>query len=291
MPKNFKKKVKAYYWLTKPGIIRGNAITALAGFFLASNRHVDIWVGIAMLIGLSLIVASACVFNNFIDRNIDKKMARTQKRAIVSGTISGRSALIYATILGIVGSVILGNFTNLLALCLALFGLFAYVVLYSVGKRLSTLGTVVGSISGAVPPVVGYAAVTGRLDAAAVILFFILVFWQMPHFFAIAMYRRADYAAAGLPVLPVKKGMQITKLEIILYIFAFGIACLALYAYGYTGLTYLIVSLGLTAKWLQLGLKGFGAADDSAWARRMFRFSLLVIALLCLVISLNSLLP
>jgi protoheme IX farnesyltransferase len=283
--------IKNYYHLTKPGIIRGNLITALAGFLLASQGHIDFWLLLATLAGISLIIASACVFNNYIDRNIDKKMARTKKRALVTGLIAGRNAMLYATTLGVVGFGVLAAYTNFLTVLLGLIAIFSYVVLYGFAKRRSVHGTLVGTLPGALPPVAGYTAAMNQLDAAAIILFLILVFWQMPHFYAIAMYRFDDYKAAGVPVLPVKKGMKAAKVQILLYIVAFIIACAALAVYGYGGDTYLVVSLVLGYSWLYLGVKGFKTADDKRWARKMFGFSLLVISLLSLVISLNAWLP
>ena len=244
-----------------------------------------------MLTGLSLVIASACVFNNYIDREIDAKMARTNQRALVRGAISVRAAIIFGSILGVAGAAILGVFTNLLTLAISLFGFFAYVVLYGIWKRRSAIGTVVGSISGAVPPVVGYVAVTGRLDVAAGILFLIIVLWQMPHFYAIAIYRLSDYTAANIPVLPSKQGIRATKIQMLAYIVAFTVAAASLYLLGYAGVAYLVVTLMLGLVWLALGLSGFAAANDTLWAKQMFKYSLVVITGLCLVISLNTVLP
>jgi protoheme IX farnesyltransferase len=244
-----------------------------------------------MLSGLALIIASACVFNNYTDRGIDSHMARTKHRALVEGTISGRAALIYATVLGLTGSLILGRFTNLLTLGIALTGLFAYVVLYGLAKRRSVYGTEVGSVSGAIPPVVGYVAVTGRLDAGAFILFLILVLWQMPHFYAIAMYRLKDYSAAGLPVLPVKKGARVTKFRILAYIMAFTVAMLMLPAFGYVGYTYLVVATLLALTWLAFAIQTLRTYDDRSWGRHMFFYSLFVLMTLCITISLSAWLP
>jgi len=282
---------KTYFSLIKPGIIRGNAIAATAGFLLASKGQIHFNLGIAMLTGLSLVIASACVFNNYIDREIDAKMARTNQRALVRGAISVRAAIIFGSILGVAGAAILGVFTNLLTLAISLFGFFAYVVLYGIWKRRSAIGTVVGSISGAVPPVVGYVAVTGRLDVAAGILFLIIVLWQMPHFYAIAIYRLSDYTAANIPVLPSKQGIRATKIQMLAYIVAFTVAAASLYLLGYAGVAYLVVTLMLGLVWLALGLSGFAAANDTLWAKQMFKYSLVVITGLCLVISLNTVLP
>jgi protoheme IX farnesyltransferase len=283
--------IKTYYRLTKPGIIYGNAVTAAAGFLLASGRHIDAWLLLSMLVGLSLIIAAGCVFNNCIDRNIDSKMSRTKQRALVTGKVSTTAALLYAAVLGAAGSLLLGLFTNTLTLLIALSGLFAYTVLYSIWKRRSSWGTVVGSLSGAVPPVVGYCAVTNRLDMGAFLLFLILVFWQMPHFYSIAIYRAREYKAARIPVLSLEKGVPITKTIILAYIVIFILTAAALSAFGYTGYSYLIIILAASLYWLWLGLKGYKLADSDRWARRMFGTSLLVITAFSAALAINAWLP
>lgn len=238
-----------------------------------------------------MVISSACVFNNYLDRDIDAKMARTRKRELVSGSVSSKNALIYASVLGFAGSMILGVYTNTLTQLIALVGLFAYVVVYGVAKRATVHGTVIGSISGAVPPVVGYCAVTGRLDTAALLLFLILVFWQMPHFYAIASYRSADYASAGIPVLPLKHGAKNTKHQIVGYILAFIVATMLLSVFGYTSVSYLVVITLVGLAWLRLALAGFKAKDDDAWAHKLFRFSLIVTLVFSIMISINAWLP
>lgn len=282
---------KAYLWLTKPGIIAGNIITATGGFLLASKTDVAWWLLAVMLTGTALVIASGCVFNNYIDRHIDGMMVRTKNRALVKGEISTLSALSYATLLGGLGFLILATLTNALTVGVGLMGLFFYVVVYGFWKRRSTLGTVLGSISGATPILAGYVAVTGKIDTGAVLIFLILVLWQMPHFYAIAMYRFNDYAAAGLPVLPVTKGAERTKLYILLYITAFiGAACL-LTTYQFTGVTYLLVISTFGFMWLWEGAKGFKAKNNARWARDMFHFSLRVILIFSIMISVDALLP
>lgn len=283
--------VSDYYWLTKPGIIYGNAISAIGGFLLASRGSVDILLFIATLIGISLVMASACVFNNYIDRDIDAKMKRTKNRALVSKKISPRSALIFASVLGVIGFGLLFFFANQLSAYVALFGHFAYVVLYGYAKRVTVHGTVVGSISGAVPPVVGYVAVADRLDITAVMLFLILVVWQMPHFYAIAMYRAKDYAAASIPVLPLKSGVRATKIQIITYIVLFMIATTLLTFLGITGYTYLVIMVLISLVWLLLALQGLKVKNDILWAKKLFKFSLIVLLSFNLLISVDVLLP
>lgn len=281
---------KTYYQLAKPGIVYGNALAAIGGFLLASHGHVDLGLFLAMLLGVSLVMASGCVYNNYIDRGIDKLMSRTDKRVLVTGTVSARSALVYATILGLVGICLL-LLTNILTALLGLIGFIAYVVLYGIGKRRTVHGTLIGSISGAIPPVIGYCAVSGRIDGAALLLFVILVFWQMPHFYAIATYRRKDYVAAGLPVLPVKLGMRVTKVQILVYIVGFVAACTLLTVLGYTGYAYLITMLLVGLYWLSLALPGFKTHDDDRWARKVFGGSLVVLLVFSFMISIDAFLP
>ena len=282
---------KQYYHLSKPGIIYGNALSAVGGFFLASKGHIDWPLFFAVLGGLSLIIGSACVFNNYIDRFIDAKMKRTQNRALVKKTIPVKNALIFGTMLVIFGSILLTFFTNLLTLTIALTGFVFYVFVYAVGKRKTQYGTLIGSISGAVPPVVGYCAVTNRFDTGAFLLFMILVFWQMPHFYAIAMNRVDDYKAAAIPVLPLISGMRTTKIHILVYIVGFGIMLSLLTLFGYTGYTYLIVMEVLTIIWFWKGIQGFASQNDKQWTKSMFLFSLVIILALSLMLAVGSLLP
>lgn len=279
--------LRSYYELTKPGIIAGNAVTAIAGFLLASRGYIDWWLFIAMLAGISFVMAGGCVFNNYIDRGIDAKMERTKQRVLVHEGVSFEVVLTYGTILALLGLFILGCWTNPLTTGIALIGFFVYVVWYGYEKRHSIYGTLVGSIAGAVPPIVGYCAVTDRFDAGAIILFVILCLWQMPHFYAIAIYRLEEYKAADIPVLPVKKGIAATKVQMLLYIIAFVLAVPLLTIYGYTGYTYLVIALLLALIWLGLSISGFWAKDNRRWARRMFFYSLITLMVLCLVIALR----
>ncbi|HEY2004196.1 MAG TPA: heme o synthase [Candidatus Saccharimonadia bacterium] len=281
--------LKTYYRLTKPGIVYGNAVPAAGAFLLASRGHPNLSLFAAMLVGLCLVIASACVFNNYLDRHIDARMARTQKRPLPLGAISIRNALIYGSVLGIAGFAILAVFTTWLAFLSALAGHVLYVAAYGYAKRRTPLGTEVGAIAGAAPPVVGYTAVTGHFDTAALLLFLILAFWQMPHFYAIAIYRLKDYKAAGLPVLPAVKSLRTTKIRLVLYMFAFVYASVALTTFRYTGFVYLLIVAIVDAIWLNLAFQGFKAPDDHKWARSLFRFSLIVLTTLSVMMSIDIL--
>lgn len=283
--------VRSYIQLTKPGIIYGNLLTALGGFMLASRGNVDSGLLAAVLAGISLVIASSCVLNNLIDRNIDKLMKRTSKRGTALGRIQARQAIPYASILGLIGFYILFTYTNTLTFLLGLVGMVFYVIIYGYAKRKSVHGTLVGSISGALPPVAGYTAVSGKIDAAAIMLFAALVTWQMPHFYAIAIFRLKDYKAAGIPVLPAVKSIINTKYQIILYVSAFLVSCLTLSFYGPTGYSYALVLIVLSALWLRLGIKGLSSPNNERWARSMFGFSLIVIHGFSIMLVLDSLLP
>lgn len=279
--------IKTYMFLTKPGIIMGNAITTAAGFALASRGQFDFSLFLVTLVGLCFVIASAGVFNNYIDRAMDAKMARTKDRALVTGMITSRNAIIFATVLGLMGFGILSSYTNLLTVFVALIGFFVYLVLYAFYKYRSFYGTIVGSVAGAIPPVVGYCAVSNHFDTGALLIFMILVLWQMPHFFAIAIYRLEDYRAASIPVLPVEKGMYITKIHMLLYIVAFTGTALLLTVFGYTGSAYFVVAALLGLAWLGLCINGFRIKNEVQWAHKMFVFSLVVIMLLCVTISVD----
>ena len=284
--------IKTYYSLTKPGVLYGNALTAAAGFLLASKGQVDLWLFVALCIGSTLIIASACVLNNYLDQDIDSKMARTKKRALVQGEIKGQNAVIFSIILGIVGVAILLAWTNLLVVFIGIGGFIVYVVLYGMlSKRLSIHGTLVGSVSGAAPILAGYCAVTGSVDLGAILVFSILFLWQMPEFYSIAVYRQKEYAAAGVPVMSVVKGIKSTKIQIFIYTVLFVVSTLLLSVFRYTGVVYLVIMAVLGVYWILLGAKGLRARDSDAWARKMFKFSLIILLVFCGLISVDAWLP
>lgn len=280
--------IKKYYYLTKPGIIYGNSLSVIAGFFLASRGNFNPLLFVATLVGLALVMASGCVFNNYLDRGIDEKMERTKRRAFVTKKIPTNHGLLFGTLLGLVGFGLLYLFTNLLTTVIAAVGFFFYVLLYTPLKPKTVYGTLIGSVAGAVPPVVGYVAVTNHFDMAAFLLFLLLVLWQMPHFYSIAIFRITDYKQAGIPVLPIVKGIKQTKLQIITYIILYILILPFLTIFGYLSYLSLVILLLISLAWLFKGIKGFRTADNTLWARKMFKFSLIVLLTFCVMISLNS---
>lgn len=278
--------LRKYLFLTKPGILFGNFITTLGGFFLAAQGSIDILLLLLTLLGTTLVVASGCVVNNVIDQDIDTKMQRTQNRALVKKTISPTVALIYALALGVIGFSILWFGVNGYAFLFAMIGFIVYVGFYSLWtKRTSIHQTVIGSISGASPPVIGYTAVTHQFDVAALLLFLAYALWQMPHSWAIAIYRFDDYKNAGIPILPVARSIYRTKIECVIYILLFAAVLNGLYCFGYTNVFFLITFNALTAYWLYLSVIGFKAENDQLWAKRFFLYSVILITLLSLSFS------
>lgn len=273
-----------YYLLTKPGIIMGNLITVAAGFALGAQDGFHFSLFFATLIGLTAVIASACVWNNYLDRHVDKKMARTRNRALAQGLVSHRNVILFAITLALLGFSILFFYTNALTTLLAGIGFFVYVIIYTLWKVRTPYATGIGSIAGAMPPLVGYCAASNQFDLGAVLLFTVLVFWQMPHFFSIAIYHFEDYKAALIPVYPIKKGVQKAKIRMTLYIIAFILATLLLTVFHYTGGIYLIIAIAVGSAWLFLSLRGFKTNDNHLWARNMFRLSLIAITALAVTI-------
>lgn len=272
--------------VTKPGIIIGNIITLCGGFFLGAQGHINVWLFIATAIGMTLVIACGCVLNNYIDRDIDQLMERTKERVLVKGLISGKVAIVYSIVLGLSGLLLLYFGSNPLTALVALIALLIYVVVYSLyAKRKSIYGTLIGAIAGAASPVVGYCAATNQFDFGAVSVFLILFCWQIPHSYAITIYRFKDYSAAGIPVLPIIKNIYATKISMLLYIIAFALAALLPTLCGYTGFIYFVVALSVGLVWLYMALKGFSTENDYKWSRRMFTMSILNITLLSLMMS------
>lgn len=268
---------RVYSLLTKPGIIFGNVITTGAGFALASHGSFSLSLFLLTVLGIALVIGASCVYNNYIDRQSDKKMERTKNRPLASGAVSEKGALFFATTLLIFGMATLGLFVNGLAMLFAIIGFVVYVFLYSFSKYQTTYGTLIGSIAGAMPPLVGYSAASGKFDLAAFLLFASVVLWQMPHFYAISIRRLQDYEKANIPILPLKRGMLKTKLQMFFYILGFSVVTLLLTAFNFTSYFFMAISSALAVVWLILCIRGIGSKNDLVWAKQMFLFSLVVI--------------
>ncbi|MBM7567415.1 protoheme IX farnesyltransferase [Paenibacillus sacheonensis] len=284
--------LKDYVALTKPNIIRLNAIAAFGGFWVASKwDNIDWLLLLYMLIGSALTMASACVINNYWDRELDKKMERTKNRALPTKRLNPNAVLVYGIVLGIIGLAVLFALVNPLTGWLGLLGFFVYVVIYTMWlKRTSTWSTSIGGISGAMPPVIGYCAVTGVVDEGAWILFALLFLWQPAHFWSLAIRRVEEYRAAGFPLLPVVKGIPRTKLQMLPYIVLLIPTGILMFTYDYVGYTYLIISLICGIVWLVHTCMGIRAADTTKWARTNFLISInyLMVVFLVMIADTNG---
>jgi protoheme IX farnesyltransferase len=280
---------KDFVQLAKPGIIFSNLITAFGGFWIAAQWNVQWDLLIYAIIGTALVMASGCVLNNYLDRDMDTKMARTKKRALPTGKMQPNVVLWYGITLGIIGITSLWFLVNPLTALLGLLGLFVYVWIYTAWfKRTSVWSTVVGAVSGAVPPIMGYCAVANIIDAGALILFAILFLWQMPHFWALGIRRVEEYRAAGFPLLPVVRGSFVTKISMIRYVVLLVPTTALLYLYGYVGMIYLVTAIVMGIYWAWLCLKGFNANDEEAWAKKVFIYSINYLTILFIVMVIDT---
>lgn len=286
------RRTRSYLQLVKPGITLSNTMTAVAGFFLGASQHgfyLPTFLGLTF--GVALVIASACVVNNMLDRKLDARMHRTKGREIASGKISLKSAGLYATVLGLIGLWALIEFTMWPAAALGVIAFVWYVVIYGIAKRTTTLSTIIGAVCGALPPMAGYVAVTGDIDAVAWILFAILMVWQLPHFYAIAMFRKGDYEEAGIPVWSVIYGHEATKQQIYFWVIVFLLTSPLLTVVGATGWVYFVVSLGLGMYWVWQAARNYETEEGIRWSKRMFGSSLLVLLVLSAAIAASGYLP
>lgn len=265
------RRITTYYRLAKPGIVYGNTIALIAGFFYftVSGGSLHLLSLLYAVIGTAFVMASACVANNIIDKDIDLYMKRTAKRALVTGDVSTSSAVLYSAILLLFGVITLYP-TNLAALGLALSGWVLYVIPYTYLKRVTYHATLVGTLPGAVPPLVGYYAAGGNSFEIALTIFAIMVAWQMTHFYAIAIFRKDEYASANVPVISVVKGIPTTIRHMQYWALASGAALFASVFYG--NIVYAVLTLGLVGWWLRSTIYTDG--DDIKWARQVFFSSL-----------------
>ncbi|WP_433749400.1 heme o synthase [Falsibacillus pallidus] len=268
--------VKDFLALIKIGIVNSNLITTFTGMWLAfvfTGTHFlsSLDTIIYTLLGSSFIIAGSCALNNFIDRDIDPIMERTKGRPTVTGKMSGGKVLTIGFGFITVGTILL-FMTTFMAGVIGLIGIFSYVVLYTMwSKRLYVSNTIIGSISGAVPPLIGWAAVDPNLSVTAWMLFVMMFVWQPPHFYALAMKRVEEYRAAGIPMLPVVKGFKTTKNHIVAWV---ALLLPIPFFMMPLGIPFVILATLFNIGWLILGIAGYKMKDDLKWAKLMFVYSL-----------------
>jgi heme o synthase len=277
-----------YVQLTKPGITMSNLMTTFAGLWLASHGLPDWKLALSTMLGTALVIMSGAALNNYYDRELDQKMKRTRDRGLATGRIQPRNALLLGIALLLAGLVVLAVFANPLAAVWGLIGHIFYVLIYTPLKRVTSLNTVIGGVSGAAPPVIGWVAVTNNMDPSAWLLFLILFLWQPPHFLALAMLKTEDYRAGGIPMLPVVKGFAETKRQMFLWGSVLLPASLLLFMHGNVGFLYLAVMAVMGLLYIVFLYQGFHAKDDLAWARKLFGYSILYLTVFCAAIVVST---
>jgi heme o synthase len=280
-----------YFELTKPRVVALIVLTAVVGTLLASRGLPPLDALIFGNLGIALSAASAAAVNHVLDRRIDARMARTRKRPLPSGHLAPAQALAFALLLAVISMVILVAFVNVLTAALTFASLIVYAVVYTVWlKRATPQNIVIGGAAGAAPPVLGWVAVTNHIDPQALLLFLIIFAWTPPHFWALAIARRHDYAKADIPMLPVTHGVEFTRLHVLFYTVLLSVITLLPYMTGMSGLIYLVAALLLNGRflWLAIALK-FAPRDEQPM--RMFRFSITYLMWLFLALLLDHYLP
>ncbi|MCU0565097.1 MAG: heme o synthase [Oculatellaceae cyanobacterium Prado106] len=288
---NFRQIVQSYWQLTKPRIIILLLVTTAGSMWVAGQGVVDPVVAIATLVGGWLASASANVINCFYDRDIDYDMERTRHRPLPSGRIQPRDALIFAFTLAAISFSLLTVFANLLSASLAMSGIVTYVLVYTHWlKRHSTQNIVIGGAAGAIPPLVGWAAVTGHLGWPAWIYFLILFLWTPPHFWALALMIRKDYEKVGVPMLPVIEGEVPTARQIWIYtLLLLPSTFLMVYPLHVLGVVYSAIALALGSVFLVKAWNLLQTPTDLGLARSLFKYSILYMMLLSAGMAIDSL--
>ncbi|MCE3253443.1 MAG: cyoE [Cellvibrio sp.] len=275
---------RAYYQLTKPKVVALLVLTAWVGMMLATPAPPDLLLVVLASMGIALVSAAAAAFNHVLDQKIDAQMARTYMRPLPKGKVTTLQAVGFACALAVSGFMILLLAVNALTALLTLFGLFGYAVVYTLLlKRATPQNIVIGGVAGALPPVLGWTAITGNVSGEALLLMMIVFTWTPPHFWALAIHRCKDYAKANIPMLPVTHGIEFTKTAILLYTFLLFLVCLLPYLVGMTGVVYLFSSIYLNGKFIHCAWKlKFNAGPDTAM--ETFRFSIVHLMVLFLVL-------
>ena len=283
--------LRHYYQLTKPKVVYLMIITAWVGMILAIPEY-NLGVLKKMMwgtLGIALSAGSGAVFNHLIEHHIDARMDRTQARPVASGKLSPKQATYFGLVIGLLGLSLLAIFTNITAAILTFLSLFGYAVIYTVYlKRSTPQNIVIGGAAGAAPPLLGWAVISGTVDPHALLLVLIIFAWTPPHFWALAIHRRQEYAKTPLPMLPITHGVKYTKLNIILYTLLLTLVSVLPYLTHMSGLIYLVAALGLGAGFLYHAYILYYAPDEKN-AMATFGYSILYLLGLFVALLLDHL--
>ena len=272
--------LKSYYILCKPNVVYMMLITALVGTLLAQETVPSISYMFIALLGIALCSGSAAAINQVIDRSADASMNRTDKRPLPQGDISPIHASIFALVIGFLGALILYIFVNTLTMYLTIASLIGYAFIYTVYlKRATPQNIVIGGLAGAAPPLLGWTSITNSIDAYSLLLVLIIFIWTPPHFWALAIYRKDEYAKESIPMLPVTHGVAFTKLQIVLYTIILFLVSLLPYIVLMSGVIYLISALVLSSVFLYYSIKLYLGEGDE-YAMKTFTYSIYYIFLI-----------
>jgi len=270
----FRRHWREYLELTKPKVVALITFTAMVGMLLATPGMVPWPILLFGSLGIALMAGSAAAINHLVDRRIDAMMARTRHRPLPSGQLDTWQVLTFAVLIGVLGFALLLVFTNPLTAVLTFASLIGYAVIYTLFlKRATPQNIVIGGAAGAAPPLLGWTAVTGQVDSGALLLFLIIYIWTPPHFWALAIHRRNDYAHADIPMLPVTHGVAFTRLHILLYTILLFLITLLPFLTGMSGWIYLVSAVGLGLRFLSYTVRLYATEDDTL-AMPTFGFSI-----------------
>ena len=276
--------LKSYYQLCKPNVVYMMLICAFVGMLLAEESVRSFSYLFIALTGIALCSASAAAINQVIDRNTDASMTRTDQRPLPQGELSATHASLFAFVIGVIGALILYLYVNTLTMMLTIASLIGYAFIYTIYlKRATPQNIVIGGLAGAAPPLLGWASITNTIDPYALLLVLIIFVWTPPHFWALAIYRKDEYAKESIPMLPVTHGVVFTKLQIVLYTIILFIVSLLPYVVLMSGLIYLYSALILSSMFLYSSVKLYYSSDDED-AMRTFQFSIYYIFLIFLAL-------
>ena len=279
--------LKSYYELCKPNVVYMMLICAFVGMLLAEESVSSFWYLFVSLSGIAFCAASAAAINQVIDRNTDASMTRTDQRPLPQGELSATHASIFALVIGILGALILYLYVNTLTMILTLASLIGYAFIYTVYlKRATPQNIVIGGLAGAAPPLLGWASVSNTIEPYALLLVLIIFVWTPPHFWALAIYRKDEYAKESIPMLPVTHGVIFTKLQIVLYTIILFIVSLLPYVVLMSGEIYLFSALALSTLFLYYSINLYYSEDDED-AMKTFQFSIYYIFLIFLALLLD----
>jgi protoheme IX farnesyltransferase len=280
LPQSLAQRARAFYALTKPRVVSLIVFTAVIGMFLAVPGAVPLKVLVAATAGIALVAGGAAAVNCLVEQRIDALMRRTRWRPLPRGELTTTQTLAFAGVLCGAGLWILHHYVNALTMWLTLATFVGYAIVYTVILKPATpQNIVIGGASGAMPPVLGWAAATGEVTLEAMVLFLIVFAWTPPHFWALALYRTEDYARAGVPMLPVTHGRRYTQLQVLLYTLILFAVSLLPYAIRMSGLGYLAAALALGGVFIAYALRVYFAYSDAV-AQKTFRYSIVYLALL-----------